>query len=351
MAIGLKNLLPWYAETTRPFDHQAFADRIFALAREGRHEAAAEYLLAHGPEMLTANLSPKQKLIHLLFLPRIIQAGLDSKHGYQKLRRKMKSAARLLEQNRVAVGGGFLELGCGVHDPLAMATGCYLNGFEPCIGVDIAPPAYEPYSAMSMYDVLANVHASPQDYCLPGVVPETLLARARDLDIEAFARGDFAAGFAKLGGKVQFQPVDVAHAQVEPSSLTLLMSFAVLEHVSDIDAVCAALFSFMRPGGLVFHFIDLVDHRSYWNAVTATGERYGPLSFLAEEHAPANMNRLRAPEIAEAHRRAGFEILKDERRRVDVPEDIRKNMVERFRRMPLEDAATIKQNLLVRRPH
>jgi hypothetical protein len=77
---------------------------------------------------------------------------------------------------------------------------------------------------------------------------------------------------------------------------------------------------------------------------------FGPLSFLIEREAPANMNRLRAPQLTEAARCAGFEVLGDRGITIDLtPEDI-VGLVPPFSQMAIEDVAAIKQHLVLRKP-
>jgi SAM-dependent methyltransferase len=327
------------------FTEKGFTAYIAQLCAAGKHEAAAKYFLQHAHELLESNLNPKEKLNHFLFLPRLIQAGSGTKHGYQKLLRKAQGVENFLTGLELPPGGAFVELGCGAHDPLALSTYYFLNGFEPCYGVDLLEPRNELYSALSMYDILSNVRSFPRRYCRTGTDPHELLGRLQELNLAAFERGKFDEGFGKARDKVVFKPVDVVKAGIGKGSVSLLVSFAVLEHVSDIKGVCESLFDLLKPGGVAFHFVDLADHRAYRG-----DPNFGPLSFLIEPDAPKNMNRLRAPEITEMHQRTGFEILKDVRGMVDMPKEIEAKLLPRFRSMALDDVRAIKQQLLVRRP-
>lgn len=327
------------------FTEKGFTAYIAQLCAAGKHEAAAKYFLQHAHELLESNLNPKEKLNHFLFLPRLIQAGSGTKHGYQKLLRKAQGVENFLTGLELPPGGAFVELGCGAHDPLALSTYYFLNGFEPCYGVDLLEPRNELYSALSMYDILSNVRSFPRRYCRTGTEPQDLSARLQELNIAAFERGEFTAGFGKSQDKIAFLSKDIVEAGIAEGSVSLLVSFAVLEHVSDIQGVCQSLYSLLKPGGVVFHFVDLADHRAYRG-----DPNFGPLSFLTEPDAPKNMNRLRAPEITEAHRKAGFEILKDSRGTVEMPKHIQDKLIPRFRNMDPDDLRAIKQQLLVRKP-
>ncbi|HMN70393.1 MAG TPA: methyltransferase domain-containing protein [Rhodoblastus sp.] len=290
-------------------------------------------------------MNGKEKLNHLIYLPRIIQGGGGTKHGYQKLRIKAAGVERAIKGLALPKGGAFIELGCGAHDPLALPTYFYLNGFEPCYGIDLLPPRTEYYSAMSMYDICLNVRTFPRSYCRPGVEPKDILARLKDFHLTKFEQGNLAAGFGAAKDKVKFLQEDICEADIKRESCSLIVSFAVLEHVTDITRVAQTLYDLLLPGGVVYHFVDLADHRSY------RGDgAFGPLSFLADEVAPPNMNRLRAPQITEAHVAAGFEVLRDSRETAEMPDEILKNLQPRFKAFSLEDVSVIKQSLILRKP-
>ena len=125
----------------------------------------------------------------------------------------------------------------------------------------------------------------------------------------------------------------------------MLTSFALLEHVTDLAGIFARCLELLAPGGISYHFIDLADHRSYRG-----DDSYTAFSFLTETAAPANMNRLRAPQFAAAALAAGFEVLVDRRIVAEMSADDRENLVAPFSTMPLEDVATTKQHLVLRKP-
>jgi SAM-dependent methyltransferase len=54
-------------------------------------------------------------------------------------------------------------------------------------------------------------------------------------------------------------PWDVDHA-VEPESLDLVFSQAVMEHVDDVPKVHATVYWFLRPGGVAVHTTDFKSH-------------------------------------------------------------------------------------------
>ena len=326
----------------KSFTLESFEAYLEILIKARRYDQAAKYFVQSAPELAKASINLKERFNHFLFLPRLVQAGGHVKHGYRKLLSKVRSITTNIGDIPLPPESGFVELGCGAHDPISLSTYFYVNGFSPTYAIDLLTPRNEVYSALSMYDVLANIKMFPGRYARPGVRPKEILDRLRAFDAKAFEDGDFWGGIAGLSGQLNFESVDIVESSIKPESIGLLASFAVLEHVSDIDQVCAHLMKIMRPGGVIFHFVDLADHRSY-----RAGSEFGPLSFLYEEEAPENMNRLRAPEITEAHRRAGFEIINDVRETSPLEAG---RLVPRFQAMPAEDVAAIKQRVVVRKP-
>lgn len=338
------------APTTQPsastpsYSEKGLQDLIFDLVAKKQTDRATKALIDALPAIHQSNVNSKEKLNNLLFLARVIQHGGGSKHGHVKLRNKLKTLTNCVGTEPVPEGG-FLELGCGAHDPLAMAMFFYLNGFTPAYGVDLLPPRTPHFSALSMYEILAHVKMFPGRYVWGGKRPIDIINQLRTIDIAAFERGDFNAGVESVEGKVNFLAEDLLTGSIVPGSIALLTSFAVFEHVTEIDAIFQRCFELMVPGGIAYHFIDLADHRSY----RGDGQ-FGPLSFLTEERAPANMNRQRAPHFTAAAKAAGFEIVKDQRGAGDLTEALQARLVPPFDAMAPADVAVIKQHLLLRKP-
>jgi SAM-dependent methyltransferase len=313
------------------------------LLDERQYDGAIRYLIEGLPALLQRKLNRKEKLNHLLFLPRLIQAHGKAKHGYPRLLGKANSIERQIADLDLPEGG-FLDLGCGAHDPVALASYYYLNGFELTHAIDLQPPRNPLYSALSMYDILANISTFPERYCRTGISPDMIRSRLANFSIEAFERGDFWEGLRPAAHSVRFEACDVAKSSVAPQSLALLVSFAVLEHVDDLPGVCRKLYDSLVPGGLAFHFVDLADHRSYRDS------QYHPLSFLTEEDAPANMNRIRAHDQIRVQIETGFDIVKQNRVNADIPDRIRSKLLPRFAAMEERDMSTTKLYMLLRKP-
>lgn len=334
----------WLPDAT-VFTEARFMKRFNAFVAASQYEAAANYLVDLLPRLSRSKLNIKEKINHLLYMSRIIQRAGHTKHGYNKLLRKAGRVERQIAGLDLPRGGGFLEVGCGAHDPVGLATYYYLNGFDSAHAVDVLPPRNTAYSAYSMYDILAHARLFPQMYCRHGVSPRTILMRSYTFDIGKFECGDFWGGLSPLRGQIKYEVCDASESTIEAGSLSLACSFAVLEHVADLPAFCAKLYDALMPGGIAFHFVDLADHRAY-----RVGGPYHPLSFLTEETAPPNLNRIRAHEQIEIQLNAGFDLIREKRGHVAVPDKIRTLLQPQFAAMKERDMSAIKLSMVLRKP-
>ena len=318
---------------------------LLSLIKAGKHREVRAYLIEILPELAACKLHEHEKFNQLFFIPRLIQKSGMTKHGVQRLLRKVRVVERNITGIELPKGGAFADFGCGPHDPVAMATYFYANGFAKVHAIDLQPPRNEIFSALSMYDLLANMQMFPRRYCRPDVKPDAILERIRIFNAAAFERGDFRRGMAAADGNICYEPVDISQSSIEPESLSLLVSSTVLEHVSDLDDVCRKIYDSLMPGGVAYHFIDMADHRSF-----RRNSEFGPLSFLTEEVAPRNQNRLRKSEQLAAHQGAGFDIVNQSSVNAVLDDDIRSRLVERYRGLDDDDISTIKMHLTVRKP-
>lgn len=315
------------------------------LVAERRHGEATQALLRSLSELTASKLSSQEKLNHLLYTSRTIQSGGAAKYGYQKLLRKANKLKHDLAFLPAIPVSGMLDLGCGTHDPLGLATYFYLNGYEPAFCCDLSAPRNEFYSALSMYEIMANIRTFPERYQFRGAAADAILERWKRFDVAQFEDGRLAAGIANDDLNLTYHIGDVRCAAIGDASLGLVVSFAVFEHVDDIEGVNDWLYARTQPGGVHYHFIDLADHRSY-----EVASKTHPLAFLTEPDAPSGMNRLRASEHLAAFERAGFEVVKARRQKHPLTDDIRQALLPPWREMTEEDLTTLKLTVVLRRP-
>lgn len=123
---------------------------------------------------------------------------------------------------------------------------------------------------------------------------------------------------------------DVAGSGIEAASIDIIFSNSVLEHVPPdaIDRLHRASLQLLRPGGLVFHSVNCGDHYAYADPEV---HQLNYLQFPGRQWAFWNnrflyQNRLRAHQLVDAAREAGFEMLLD-------TSHVRPNRLEQLRAM------------------
>ena len=327
------------------FSADAFAARIEAMVDEGRGEEALDLFLSQLGPLAQSPLHRREKLNHLRFLGRLIEGSTASKHGPDKLFRKTRMIGRYMEQLGATPVGTFLDFGCGRHDPLALATVAFANGFERTIACDLDPVANASYSALSMYDILLELNRLPQRFLLPGGDKKSFRNRIKAIAPRPFAKREFDRGCAAMAGQVDYRIAELTSLDISDGELGLAVSFAVLEHVTDAPTIYEWLFRKTRPGCGQIHYIDLADHRAYRDSGS-----YDKWSFLTEEVGPPTLNRLRAHEHLEMAARAGFEIAQEERVSADMPRETSERLRDPWRELPKEELETIGLRMLLRRP-
>jgi hypothetical protein len=134
---------------------------------------------------------------------------------------------------------------------------------------------------------------------------------------------------------------------VEPGSVDLVFSQAVLEHVEDIDATYDALFRWLKPGGVMSHQIDFRSH-------LLTRDWFGHWTLpmwlwrLVKGRRPYLINRLAASAHLDSMRRHGFEIVQQVPQTAPPPD--RKELASEFRGLTEDDLRTSSLYLIARKP-
>lgn len=328
------------------FDEAAFLEQLKGLLAEGKNEPALSHLIEQMPALAQAKgVNRKEKLKHMLFAGRLLQSAGLGKYGHEKLLGKAKNLARITKKFGLRSRRTFVDLGCGAHEPLGLATYFYLNGFDEAYGSDFLPVSDASYAALSMYDILSHMNMFPERYLMEGSDPELFQKRIREFDLDALSQGDWEKGLGHMAGKVEFKSCDIVEAGIPSNSVSFLISYAVFEHVMDVDGVTKHIFDIMEPGALGFHYIDLADHRAYRH----DGE-FNEFSFLTEEKCAANLNRLRVSEQVAAFEAAGFEIIVHHPKQIDVPAATRAAYLPRFAAMSEIDQTSRAMRLVIRKP-
>ncbi len=136
-------------------------------------------------------------------------------------------------------------------------------------------------------------------------------------------------------------------ALVQPGSVDLVFSQAVLEHVEDIDATYSALFRWLKAGGVMSHQIDFRSHsltRDWFGHWTVAPWLWR----VVKGRRPYLINRLPASAHLDAMARHGFEIVQL------VPQQSfpaeRRQLASEFRGLSDEDLRTSSLYVIARKP-
>ena len=249
----------------------------------------------------------------------------------------------LLREFTPIEGKTYCDLGCGTMHPLGIAAIFYLNGAAHTLSTDLFP-ADERRAAEALADLLWDCFCSMEKWCWSG---NTGLFRERleQFDITALQSGNLKTGTAKV--PMRHVVTDIHSPSLQPNSIDLMSSRAVLEHFLDFGTAVKRLYDLMRPGGVAAHVIDIIDHRHYNDP-----EAFHYFSFLAEgdDWSDDLVNRLRSSEIKSHYQQAGFEILKYEEIRSEMPVGFKDKVAGRFRAMSLEELSVSGIKCVLKKP-
>jgi len=242
-------------------------------------------------------------------------------------------------------GKVYCDIGCGQYHPYGISAVMYINGATSTIAVDMQE-ANRARAAEALYDLLVDCLAHPQDWRLSSICKEEFFDRIGRFNLKALRLGDLNDGLADT--PLRYVIGDIRDVGIQPESIDLMSTTAVLEHFLDFETAAKQLFSFMSAGAIACHAIDLKDHRAY-----AQPEKYSWWSFLAEEESwsDSHTSRLRSTEIRHLLEKTGFEILRyDGTERGDLPADIRNSFKGRFSSMSEEELSITRVDCVLRKP-
>lgn len=262
-------------------------------------------------------------------VPRVLEVAWE---GYEAIRPHLELR-----------GKAYCDLGCGVQHPFGIAAVMYLNGAASCLALDLEPTS-RMRAAEALGDLVADFRCFPERWNWSGQSEAEFLTLARRFDLAALQAGRLDEGL--VGLPLRHVVTDIHSPDLEPGSLDVMTSRAVLEHFMDFDLAALRLFELMRPGGVACHHIDLVDHRAYFD------KAFHFWSFLAEEEGWSDglINTLRFSEIRPKLERAGFEILRYEPRRGKMPPGFMPQVKGRFRAMSEEELSVTGVFCVIRKP-
>jgi SAM-dependent methyltransferase len=139
------------------------------------------------------------------------------------------------------------------------------------------------------------------------------------------------------------------------SSVDIVFSNAVLEHLFDLPAACRELGRISKPFAWGFHQVDFRDHRDFARPLEyllLADERFRRM--FVERHGECG-SQWRPPEMARLFETAGFEVIRFEGNMTAEEEYLRefeprlRNAASRYRDMPISELRTLGGRFLLRR--
>jgi tetratricopeptide (TPR) repeat protein len=242
-----------------------------------------------------------------------------------------------------SLGGIVVDLGCGRESPFGLSVLIYLNGADATLATDFDPCFDEPRAALALYDLLIACFTSPESYKVSKIPLTEFRNRIERFDLERLREGDLTAGLRDVPCKYHVGSFKDAVENSGLGPIDLVVSFSVMEHVTDVPSLVADLYDSMADEGWMIHNVDFRDHRSYWLPLS-------PWAYLLEG-IPAQQisNEIRLSEMIGLVEIGGFDILDVERADEEPPPEVWEHLRERFRRLPADDIRTQLAKLTFRR--
>lgn len=227
-------------------------------------------------------------------------------------------------------GATIVDLGCGSIHPLGPSLLHVLGGAKLAVGIDLDRPQDAASASRALLRLALACLAAPE-HVMPWArrTREQVLAALEGFDLAKLWLGDPTGIDAR---RLRLHHGAAEQLPFADATVDACTSVSFLEHVEDVDAALREMARVLRPGGVVTHTIDGVDHSSYGSP------HVGPMDFLRE---PADLrlvggcNRLRPMQFVERFERAGFEALAFEAHtRMPVDDAMRAGFAEPWRSMP-----------------
>jgi hypothetical protein len=233
-------------------------------------------------------------------------------------------------------GAMAMELGAGVHNPLASSVLAVADGATECVAVEPGL-LHDGFARLaSLTACLSIALAARGDVNVPD-----RLARIADIREDATYRGGAVEGIQLFTGPVSSLESD--------RGFDVVHSNAVLEHICDFEATLESLWRLTAPSGIHVHQVDFADHRYYSGDPTEKAEmfrymRQGDISEL-------DVNKLRCSEMIAAFQDAGFvHVGTPEVWGTTPPPEVLADLADRYAVLPRSDIATTAAILVFRRP-
>jgi hypothetical protein len=247
------------------------------------------------------------------------------------------------------------ELGPG--DSVGVGLAALLCGAERYVALDVFPYTdRRRWLAMlgELFDLFARRSPIPDEAEFPEIrprletydYPEHLLGGARlDATRLSLLRREVGDPSSE---RIRYVCPWFDAAQVRPESIDLLISQAVMEHVTHLETAYGASFAWLKAGGYASHIIDFSSHgvSGAWNGHWRYPEGLWRLAVARREF---TMNRQPLSVHLELARRVGFEVVHCQRevRGDGLPHH---RLARPFRDFSAADRRAIGAHLILRKP-
>lgn len=189
-----------------------------------------------------------------------------------------------------------MELGAGVHNPLACAISAISMGASSAVAIE--PGRIEPAYLEHALDHAMFLSALDQDRgCIRALCTNLLKANLSDAEVDNLLS---RCGIELFGSGVLDYP--------SGTKFDIVHSCAVLEHVFDFNGTISHLSGLTKAGGLHVHKVDYIDHDYY---ALEKPEEIDKFRFLFRGVTPQNdtCNRMRPTEMIEVFERHDLRFL------------------------------------------
>lgn len=270
----------------------------------------------------------------------------------------MRHLSYVLEHGSTAVPRVVAELGPGPS--LGTLLAALLSGAHRGYAFDVTAHADSASRNKRVLDELCSLFQEqapiPDEKVLPGVLP--MLADYRCPPVVATPTAvpppwsarrveSVRAALRGENGMVRYVAPWHEHRVMEPQTVDLIFSQAVLEHVADLPGVLRVCHTWLRPGGLMSHQIDLSCHGTarHWNGHLTYSD---PMWRFLSSARPYLINREPYSVYHRLLRETGFELVHERVQR--RPSQLaRSDLAPRFRDLDDTDLTTSGVYLLARR--
>jgi hypothetical protein len=246
-----------------------------------------------------------------------------------------RNSKMLREMGFDPAGVSMVELGPG--DTIGVGLTALLYGIRLYTALDVLP-CCRSFNPVQFFDEIVTIAAADQDESRRPTIPEVEIRRIR---------ADLACGLTK--SKIVRYVVPWGATSVYKESTDLVHSMGALQYVDRLEETYQAMFSWLRPGGYGFHFVDCSAHymSPFWNGHWAYSDLEWRL--VRGRRGEVILNRLPFGVHVKIARAAGFEVLL--RNTVSAaPALPRESLAARFRTMDDADSSTCRGDLVLRKP-